>query len=149
MNMSEQAKITTLTDHEGNPIAPRTTADAVSYGDKTVGGALDSVREEMDNKAGKAHVHSVQDITSGTLPVARGGTGQATLQALRNSMGLGNTTGALPEENGGTGSASLSTVTVGFATQATSAAACSGLTFGISASEPMTVTNNKITFVYG
>ena len=50
--MSEQAKITTLTDHEGNPIAPRTAANAVSYGDQTVGGALDTLREETE-KAGE------------------------------------------------------------------------------------------------
>lgn len=40
---------------------------------------------------------------AGTLAVARGGTGQTSVQALRNSMGLGNTTGALPVANGGTG----------------------------------------------
>ena len=37
------------------------------------------------------------------LPVANGGTGQTSLQAARNAMGLGNTTGALPVANGGTG----------------------------------------------
>lgn len=41
--------------------------------------------------------------TSGALPVANGGTGQTSLQALRNAMGLGNTTGVLPVANGGTG----------------------------------------------
>ena len=40
----------------------------------------------------------------GTLPVAQGGTGQTTLAAARNAMGLGNTTDALPIANGGTGS---------------------------------------------
>lgn len=39
----------------------------------------------------------------GTLPAANGGTGQTSLQAARNAMGLGNTTGALPVANGGTG----------------------------------------------
>lgn len=46
---------------------------------------------------------STSKLTSGTLAVARGGTGQTTLQATRNAMGLGNTTGALPIANGGTG----------------------------------------------
>lgn len=41
--------------------------------------------------------------TSGALPVANGGTGQTSLQALRNAMGLGNTTDVLPVANGGTG----------------------------------------------
>ena len=54
--------------------------------------------------AASSHTHAAGDITSGTLPVARGGTGQTTLQATRNAMGLGNTTGALPIANGGTGS---------------------------------------------
>jgi len=46
------------------------------------------------------------ELTFGTLPVAQGGTGQVSLQATRNAMGLGNTTGALPVENGGTGNTS-------------------------------------------
>lgn len=41
--------------------------------------------------------------TTGVLPVANGGTGQATLALARSAMGLGNTTGALPVANGGTG----------------------------------------------
>ena len=52
------------------------------------------------------------NITSGTLLPARGGTGQASLQATRNAMGLGNTLGAVPVANGGTGlAASPSMVT--------------------------------------
>lgn len=39
----------------------------------------------------------------GTLPASKGGTGQTSLQAARNAMGLGNTSGALPVANGGTG----------------------------------------------
>lgn len=54
------------------------------------------------------HVHSASDITSGTLPVARGGTGVATAAAERNRLGLGNTTGALPVANGGTGATTAS-----------------------------------------
>ena len=46
-------------------------------------------------------------ITTGTLPASRGGTGQTSLQATRNAMGLGNTTGALPVANGGTGCTSF------------------------------------------
>jgi hypothetical protein len=40
---------------------------------------------------------------TGTLGASHGGTGQTSLQAARNAMGLGNTTGALPIANGGTG----------------------------------------------
>ncbi|WIC89443.1 minor tail protein [Microbacterium phage BAjuniper] len=49
---------------------------------------------------------STSQVT-GTLPVANGGTGQTTLAAARNAMGLGNTTGALPVANGGTGATTV------------------------------------------
>lgn len=50
------------------------------------------------------------DLTqmTGTLTAAHGGTGQTSLQATRNAMGLGNTTGALPIENGGTNATTAS-----------------------------------------
>lgn len=53
--------------------------------------------------AASSHNHSAANITSGTLPVSRGGTGQTSAAAVRNSLGLGNTTGAVPIANGGTG----------------------------------------------
>jgi hypothetical protein len=40
------------------------------------------------------------------VPVANGGTGQTTVAAARNALGLGNTAGALPVANGGTGAGS-------------------------------------------
>ena len=58
--------------------------------------------------AASSHTHAAGDITSGTISAARGGTGQTTLQATRNAMGLGNTTGALPIANGGTGASTRS-----------------------------------------
>ena len=56
--------------------------------------------------AASSHSHDAGNITSGTLPVARGGTGVTSAQAERNRLGLGNTTGALPIANGGTGATS-------------------------------------------
>ncbi len=53
------------------------------------------------------HVGGHLALEDNPLPVASGGTGQTTLQAARNAMGLGNTTGALPVANGGTGQTSL------------------------------------------
>ena len=47
--------------------------------------------------------NNASNLTTGTLTVARGGTGQTTLALARNAMGLGNTTGAVPIANGGTG----------------------------------------------
>jgi hypothetical protein len=55
------------------------------------------------------HTHAASAITSGTLAVAQGGTGQTTLALARNAMGLGNTTGALPILNGGTGASTAPT----------------------------------------
>ncbi len=43
----------------------------------------------------------------GTVPVASGGTGGATVAEARNNLGLGNTDGALPIANGGTGCTTL------------------------------------------
>lgn len=65
--------------------------------------AVTDLTAMIATKADAGHKHSASDITSGTLSVARGGTGHTTLQATRNAMGLGNTSGALPIANGGTG----------------------------------------------
>lgn len=48
-------------------------------------------------------IASLPGVFGNVLDVAHGGTGQTSLQAARNAMGLGNTTGALPVANGGTG----------------------------------------------
>ena len=52
--------------------------------------------------------------SSGALPITpgQGGTGQTSLQAARNAMGLGNTTGALPIANGGTGATAVASQTL-------------------------------------
>lgn len=60
-------------------------------------------------KAEGSHTHSADNINGGILAVARGGTGQSSVQALRNSMGLGNTVGVLPLVNGGTGAGDAAT----------------------------------------
>ena len=65
--------------------------------------AGDVKKNDLAQKAEKIHKHSAADITSGTLSVARGGTGATTAAGIRNALGLGNTTGALPVANGGTG----------------------------------------------
>ena len=48
-----------------------------------------------------------QGNITGIVQPEKGGTGQTSLQATRNAMGLGNTTGALPVANGGTGTTTL------------------------------------------
>jgi len=62
----------------------------------------------VNGKADAQHVHSASDVTSGTLGVARGGTGVTTAAAERERLGLGSTTGALPIANGGTGATTVS-----------------------------------------
>ena len=76
--------------------AAQTTADNAAS-------AAAAAQQTANGKAPVSHTHAVVDITSGTLPIARGGTGQTTVAGVRNALGLGNTTGALPIANGGTG----------------------------------------------
>lgn len=47
--------------------------------------------------------NAIFGVSNGVVPASLGGTGNTSLQATRNAMGLGNTTGALPVANGGTG----------------------------------------------
>lgn len=72
--------------------------------------SIKTIRTGLAGKAAASHNHSAANITSGTLPITRGGTGQTTAAGIRNSLGLGNTTGALPVANGGTGQTTLSGV---------------------------------------
>ena len=84
---------------------------AAGGGQARVGAYMDQI-----TYAKSAEVHASDGSSSTTLtvtptsvalsrplPVASGGTGQATLAAARGAMGLGSTTGALPVANGGTG----------------------------------------------
>jgi hypothetical protein len=50
---------------------------------------LTSDLEDLDTgKADATHTHATKDITSGTLPIARGGTGGATAAAARTALGV-------------------------------------------------------------
>ena len=42
----------------------------------------------MTTKANSAHTHSTNDITSGTLPLTRGGTGVTSISALKSALGI-------------------------------------------------------------
>ncbi len=52
--------------------------------DETLAGNL---QNQINNKADKIHKHAAGDITSGTLPVVRGGTGVTTVTALKTLVG--------------------------------------------------------------
>lgn len=89
---------------------PDASIDSVASGDSQAGAqslsltGLSRLWAKMRSAfAAMSHVHSADDVTSGTLPVARGGTGVSTAAAERERLGLGSTTGALPIANGGTG----------------------------------------------
>ena len=58
-----------------------------------VSGALDKLFTDMSGKAASSHNHAASNITSGTLGVARGGTGASTLTS--GSYILGNGTSAV------------------------------------------------------
>lgn len=83
-----------------------TRADAASAADK-----LQTART-MQTNLGSTTAASFDGTSNvslgiaGILSAAHGGTGQTSLQAARNAMGLGNTTGVLPIANGGTGTSS-------------------------------------------
>lgn len=98
-----------------------TTANAVAYFSDTTGTFASKASAN-----GALYATSANGALSwGTLPAAQGGTGQTSLQATRNAMGLGNTTGALPVANGGTGAttAASARTNLGLGTMATEAAA--------------------------
>lgn len=82
------------------------TVNAVNTAQSTANTAISNAataQSTADGKANASHTHAASDVTSGTLPIIRGGTGQITAAGIRNALGLGNTTSALPVANGGTG----------------------------------------------
>lgn len=75
----------------------------------------DYVKGKLDGKAAASHNHSATNITSGTLAVARGGTGLTSSPSMLTNLGSTSAasvlaasprpgvTGTLPIANGGTG----------------------------------------------
>jgi len=64
----------------------------------------DSLYQPRGSYAASSHNHSAANITSGTLPIARGGTGATSADGIRGAIGLN------PIASGGTGSAYTATV---------------------------------------
>ena len=62
---------------------------AENYIDKVeVDGQTYPVRDaERENYAAKTHSHAAGDISEGTLPIARGGTGSSSASAARSALG--------------------------------------------------------------
>ena len=44
--------------------------------------------DDLNSKANSLHTHSTNDITSGTLPLVRGGTGVTSIPALKSVLGI-------------------------------------------------------------
>lgn len=72
--------ITTASLSDGSVTAAKVAADVATQA------ALDAVASA---KANTVHSHAAADVTSGTLPLARGGTGGTDATSARSSLGLG------------------------------------------------------------
>lgn len=73
-------EVTTVKLANGAVTAAKVAADVATQAE------LDAVAAA---KANTAHVHSATDVTSGTLPLTRGGTGGTDATTARSSLGLG------------------------------------------------------------
>lgn len=58
-----------------------------------------ATKAELDNKSDIGHMHSAADITSGTLPIERGGTGASNGQDAFDNIVSGVRTSSNPEDN--------------------------------------------------
>lgn len=87
-------------DENGTPVKTNATADSAARLETAC-----AVHTSLASTAAASFdgTASINPGVYGTLPPANGGTGQTTLQAARNAMGLGNTLAAVPLANGGTG----------------------------------------------
>lgn len=49
---------------------------------------IGDLKANLDEKAAAGHKHGTDDITRGTLPLVKGGTGQTTMEGLKDALGL-------------------------------------------------------------
>lgn len=63
---------------------------AEKHADRHAAGGPDAITPSMIGAAPASHTHSASDITSGTLPISRGGTGATSASAAKSNIGLGN-----------------------------------------------------------
>ena len=60
-----------------------------------VDGVTSAIQTQLDGKANSSHNHSADNITSGTLPIARGGTGATTASGILTNLGITSTASEL------------------------------------------------------
>ena len=52
-------------------------------------GVTSSIQTQLNGKSNTSHKHNASDITSGTLPIARGGTGATSVASAKANLGIG------------------------------------------------------------
>lgn len=91
---STKADASDLTSHVENENNPHSVTksqiglgnvDNTSDADKPISTATHNA---LNGKANSSHDHDASDITSGTLPLARGGTGQTSLSGVKSAFGI-------------------------------------------------------------
>lgn len=73
-----------VSDANGHPAVSAVTNTELGYLD----GVTSAIQTQINGKAASSHNHSAANITSGTLPLARGGTGATSASAARTSLGV-------------------------------------------------------------
>ena len=84
---------TLITNANTAAATAQATATAAQTAAATAKVAADNAQTTANGKAAAVHKHAATDITSGILPVARGGTGVATLAELATALGVGSSSG--------------------------------------------------------
>ena len=73
-----------VSDANGHPAVSAVTNTELGYLD----GVTSAIQTQINGKAASSHNHSAANITSGTLPLARGGTGATSASEARTSLGV-------------------------------------------------------------
>lgn len=89
---AEKTKLSGIAENANNYVHPTTHSPAIIAQDSNNRFVTDTEKASWNGKASGTHVHSAADITSGTLPVARGGTAATTAAQALTNLGAASTT---------------------------------------------------------
>ena len=101
--------------------AAQTTANTANTTANAAKTAATTAQTTANGKANATHTHAATDVTSGILPVARGGTGVGTIAELATALGVGSASGlqiAVGRYEGTTTGSNSKSISVGFAPKA-------------------------------